>query len=350
MSEPRPGQGVLLLNIGTPDSTSVPDVRRYLAQFLADPRVIDIHPVARWLLLHAIILRFRPKRSAEAYKKIWTDRGSPLLYHCQDLTAALSERFAGQASVRLAMCYGNPSMSEAMDAFALEGIDQIAVLPLFPQYSSATMGSAIEGAQTVANSRWNMPLLQFIGEHPEDPGYIAGLAAILQPALDTAPDHVLFSFHGLPERHVQKSDPSGKHCLATDDCCAVQVAANRRCYRAQCFLTARALQAAVGLADEQLTIAFQSRFGRTPWIGPHTEDVLAELGRKGVQRLVVAMPSFVADCLETVEELGIRGREIFTDAGGGELILLPCLNATPTWIDGLEALLRRQVPGLRSEG
>ncbi len=344
MSQPQ--QGVLLLNIGTPDSTSVADVRRYLAEFLSDPRVIDIHPVARWLLLHAVILRVRPKRSAEAYSEVWTERGSPLLFHSQDLAAALQQRLNGEASVRLAMRYGNPSIADALEAFARDGVDRIAVLPLFPQYSAATTGSAIEATKAAANSRWNLPQLQMIGEHADDPGYIEALAATLRPALEPAPDHILFSFHGLPERHVRKGDPSGGHCLQRGDCCEVVVDANRRCYRAQCFATARALQAVVGLADEQLSVAFQSRLGRTPWIGPHTDATLAELGRQGVKRLVVMTPSFVADCLETIEEIGLRGRETFLEAGGGEMILVPCLNASPSWVDGLEALVRARVAGL----
>jgi len=341
-------QGILLINLGTPNSPSVADVRRYLAEFLSDPRVIDIHPLARWLLLHAVILRFRPKRSADAYTKVWTERGSPLLFHGEDLSAALQDRFTGEASVRFAMRYGRPTIADALDSFALEGIDHITVLPLFPQYSSASTGSAIEATQTIANARWNIPLLNFIGEHPVEPGYIAALAASMASALETAPDHVLLSFHGLPERHIQKSDSSAAHCLKSPDCCAVTVPANRRCYRAQCFATARAIQQATGLADEQVTVAFQSRLGRTPWITPFTDVVLAELGQRKLGRLLVMVPSFVADCLETIEEIGLRGRKIFSDAGCVELVLVPCLFASTAWVDGLEAMFRREVAALKN--
>ena len=346
MSDPVPSQGVLLLNLGTPDSASVADVRRYLAEFLSDPRVIDIHPVARWLLLHGIILRFRPRRSAAAYREIWTEAGSPLLAHGEALAAAVQERLAGKARVRLAMRYGNPSIAAALDAFAVEGIERIALLPLFPQYSAATTGSAMEACGAAALSRWNVPVLQFIGEHPDDPGYIHALAEILAPALSRPLDRLVLSFHGLPERHVRRSDPSGGHCLVSADCCATLGGANQRCYRAQCFATARALQAAVGLPDDKVTVCFQSRLGRTPWIGPFTEAVLADLGAQKAQRVVVMVPSFVADCLETTEEIGLRGRQTFLAAGGGELELLPCLNATDAWVDGVVGLLAAQVPGL----
>lgn len=349
MSLPTPSQGVLLLNLGTPDSASVPDVRRYLAEFLSDPRVIDIHPLARWLLLHAIILRFRPKRSAAAYSEVWTEQGSPLLVHGKDLTAAVQARLGDSAQVRLAMRYGNPSIADALDAFAVDGIDRIAVLPLFPQYSAATTGSAIQACGDAALTRWNVPVLQFIGEHPDDPGYIAALADTLRPALQRPLDRLVLSFHGLPERHVRRSDPSAAHCLANADCCATLQSVNRRCYRAQCFATARALQAAAGLADDQVTVCFQSRLGRTPWIGPHTDSVLAELGAQKLQRVVVMVPSFVADCLETIEEIGMRGRETFVGAGGGEFELLPCLNASAAWVDGVVGLLAAQVPGLQPE-
>lgn len=346
MTAYSPTQGVLLLNLGTPDSPAVADVRRYLAEFLADRRVIDIHPVARWLLLHGIILRFRPRRSAAAYAEVWTEQGSPLLVHGRALTEAVQARLQGQAEVRLAMRYGNPSIAEALDAFAVQGIDRVAVLPLFPQYSSATTGSAMEACGDAALQRWNVPVLQFIGEHPQDPGYINALAETLRPALDKSTDRVVLSFHGLPERHIRRGDPSAGHCLADADCCASLGAVNRRCYRAQCFATARALQAAVGLPDESVVVCFQSRLGRTPWIGPDTEAVLAELGAAKLGRVVVMVPSFVADCLETLEEIALRGRDVFTGAGGGEFELLPCLNASLAWVDAVEGLLRRQVPGL----
>ncbi|MCO4764295.1 MAG: ferrochelatase, partial [Myxococcales bacterium] len=326
-------------------STSVSDVRAYLREFLSDPRVIDLPAPARWALLNFVILPFRPKRSAAAYKEIWTERGSPLLFHTEDLGAAVQERLGDTAVVKVAMRYGEPNLAAALDAFALEGVDQIHALPLFPQYASASTGSAAEAVMAAAGKRWNVPDLSVIGAFYDHPAFIDAVSQVSQETVADV-EHVVLSFHGLPVRHCTQSDPTGGWCSQREDCCDAIVDANRHCYRAQCMATARALQAKLGLTSDKVTVAFQSRLGRTPWIEPHTDKVLTELGEMGVKRIAVLEPSFVADCLETIEEIGLRGRDDFRAAGGDELTLAPCVNASPVWADALVTILRERVPGL----
>jgi protoporphyrin/coproporphyrin ferrochelatase len=309
--------GLLLLNLGTPDAPTTPAVRRYLAEFLSDPRVLDIHPVARALLLHLVILRVRPAKSARAYRSIWDERrGSPLLFHSQALAAGVAARLGPAWSVELAMRYGKPSIATALAR--LSGCERIVVLPLFPQNASSSTGTAIERVWQLASRAWRVPAIDIVPEFHADAGFLAAWEAVARPALAEArADHVLLSFHGLPERHIEKGDP----------------------YKDQCHATAKALVARLGIADH--TVCFQSRLGRTPWIQPFTDKVLDEVAAKGVKRLAVMCPAFVADCLETLEEIGMRAREQFRAAGGEELVLVPSLNATPEWIDAVSALAER---------
>ncbi|MCA9677368.1 MAG: ferrochelatase [Kofleriaceae bacterium] len=341
--------GLLLLNLGTPDAPTASAVRRYLAQFLSDPRVLDMNPVGRWLLLHGIILRTRPAKSAHAYQQIWdAQRGSPLLSHSQELAAEVATRLGDRWRVALGMRYGNPSIAAALAE--LRGgprpCDRIVALPLFPQYASSSTGSAVEELWRVASAGAVVPSLEIGGAFYDDPGFIAAFAAVGRPILDDfGADHVMFSFHGLPERHVQATDPTGAHCLRSDACCAAIVDANRHCYRAQCHVTARALIAALALDPARTSVAFQSRLGRVPWIKPYTDKVLDELAAAGVKRLAVFCPAFVADCLETLEEIGLRARAQFVAAGGEDLILVPSLNASPAWADAVAAMARRHDDG-----
>jgi ferrochelatase len=334
--------GLLLINLGTPDAPETGAVRRYLREFLSDPRVIDISPIGRFLLLNLVILPFRPARSAEAYRKIWTDRGSPLLFHSRDLTERVRERLGAGWHVELAMRYGAPSIAAAMERFRQAGVDRIVVFPLFPQYAASSTGSAVEAVFHAASRQWNVPRLSVIEDFYDDPGMIDAFAAQGRPVIDELrADHVLFSFHGLPERQVQKSDDTGRHCLIAEDCCARITTANRNCYRAQCFATARLLAERLGLASDGYTVCFQSRLGRVPWIQPYTDHVLDQLAAAGKKRLAVFCPAFVADCLETVEEIGIRAREQFRAAGGEDLALVPSLNSSPPWADAVVALVER---------
>jgi ferrochelatase len=342
--------GLLLVNLGTPVAPRTPEVRRYLREFLSDPRVFDMHPVKRALVLNLFILPFRPAKSAEAYRKIWSDRGSPLLVHGEDLAAKLRARLGPGFAVELAMRYQSPSIASALDRLRDAGADRVIVFPLFPQYSSAAWGSAVEKVFEEASSRWNVPVLEVVPpfyDHPAFLDALAGIARRERAAFDA--DHFLISFHGLPERQVVKSDQTGgRHCLR-DGCCASIVPVNRFCYRAQCFATARGLAERLGLAEDRWEVTFQSRLGRDPWIRPFTDHRVIELARRGVKRLAVLSPAFVADCLETLEELALRAREDFVAHGGEELRLIPSLNSEDSWVDAMLRIMseRPSVAGVR---
>jgi ferrochelatase len=333
--------GLLLVNLGTPDSTDPADVRRYLREFLSDPRVLDIPGWRRFVVLEAFILPFRPKASAAAYEKIWTERGSPLLFHTEDLAAKVRARVGSGSVVEFAMRYGRPSIASALDRLSTAGVDRIVVFPLYPQYSSAATGSSIEKVFEIAAARWNTPYVQVVPPFYDHPAFLDACARVAAPVVSAGPaEAVLFSFHGLPERQIKKSDESGRHCLASGDCCDRVFEANRNCYRAQCFATARGLAERLGVPAERRIVCFQSRLGRTPWIKPYTDQVLAELPARGVKRAVILSPAFVADCLETLEELGMRAVETFRAAGGEELRVAPAVNAEDGWADGVVRLVR----------
>lgn len=337
--------GVLLVNLGTPDAPETGAVRRYLRPFLSDPRVIDIPAAVRWFLVNLIILPLRPRKSAEAYREVWTDEGSPLLVHGKALRDAVSERLA-DVPVELAMRYGNPSIQRGLDALHAQSCDRIVVFPLYPQYASSSTGSTLEVVYKTMAEEWNTPHVTVVPPFFDDEGFVKAFAAVGRPTLEELqPDHVLMSFHGLPERHMTKSDEGEGHCLS-DGCCERMVDANRNCYRAQCYVTARALAAELGLEEGTWSVAFQSRLGRTPWIQPYTDEVLPALAKKGVKRVAVYCPAFVADCLETIEEIGMRAKEDFTEAGGERLELVPSLNASEAWADAATALIRETAPWL----
>ena len=334
-------KGYLLINLGTPDSTSNGDVRRYLREFLSDPRVIDLPSVARWLLLNFVILPFRPQKAAAAYRKIWTKRGSPLLFHGQDLRDAVADRMPPGTPVALGMRYASPSLSEAFDELLAAGADEIVALPLFPQYTKAAWASAAAKLYDLAAAKTNVPSVRVIAPFWEDSGFIEACAAQARAAIEAgpAPDVVLLSYHGIPEHHCSEAAPD--HCFSSSSCCDEMVAANKYCYRAQCFATSRLLAKALGLEDGAWEVAFQSRMGRRPWIRPYTDLRVTELAKGGARRIVVLEPSFTADCLETIEEIGIRARQDF-EANGPEaarLDLAPCVNATDPWADTVVRLL-----------
>ena len=334
-------QGVLLINLGTPDAPETGPVRRYLREFLSDPRVLDIGPVGRAALLYGVILPFRPQKSAEAYRKIWMKEGSPLLVYGNALRDRLQDALGPGWAVELGMRYQSPSLRSAIEKLRARGAREVSVVPLYPQYASSSTGSSLEEMYRLVGEAWNVEALRVLPPFYDRPAFLDAFADVGRPVLEQArPDHVLFSFHGLPERQVKKSDPTGAHCLASAECCDVQVSANRWCYRAQCFFTARALGQRLGLEQGKWTVTFQSRLGRTPWIRPYTDIVIPELAGKGVKRLVVFSPAFVADCLETLEEIGIRAKDQFLACGGEALTLVPSLNAHPSWVRGLTRMLR----------
>lgn len=334
-------EGLLLVNTGTPDAPEPRAVRRYLAEFLSDPRVLDMPRLSRWLLLRLVILPRRPKRSAAAYRQVWTDRGSPLLVHGLDLVAGLRERLGAEMPVEIGMRYGSPTISGALDRLVESGADRLAVLPLFPQLSSAAWGSAVEKALAEAASRFTT--IRVVPPYYDHPAFLDAFAAVARgPLTEFRPDRVLMSFHGLPVRHVRKADATG-HCLRPG-CCDAVVDANRSCYRAHCFATARGIAGRLDLGESEWEAAFQSRLGRAEWIGPHTDARVRAMPGEGVKRLAVLAPAFVADGLETLEEIGIRAREEFRAAGGEELRLVPSLNAEPEWVKAVASIVSAASP------
>ena len=340
--------GVLLVNLGTPDSASVADVRRYLREFLGDPRVLDTHPLLRTLLLYGAILPFRPRRSAAAYAQIFDGAGSPLLAHGRALAEAVAKRLGDRFAVELGMRYGQPSLADALARLRGTGAERVVVVPLFPQYAGSSTGSALERIYALAGAHWTVAALSVAPPFYDDPGFIRCLAAGAGPRLaDFGADHVLLSYHGLPERQVRRSDPTGSHCLAGPDCCEVIGRENRDCYRAQCFATSRALAEALSLDADAWSVSFQSRLAGTPWIRPFTDHELPRLAERGVRRLAMICPSFVADCLETLEEVGIRARRQWAELGGEALELVPCLNAQPDWVDTVATWVRAHAPAER---
>ena len=338
-----PNYGLLLINLGTPDAPQTPEVRRYLREFLSDPRVLDMPALKRHFVLNLFILPFRPKKSAAAYRQIWTDEGSPLLTHGRALADKVQHRLGPEIQVELAMRYQTPSIAEALASFRDAGVDQFVALPLFPQYSSAAFGSAVEKLFQEAGKVWNVPTLQVVSPFYDEPDFLDAFADVAQRSVsEFRPDHWIMSFHGLPERQVLKSDESGGgHCLQSENCCDRIIEANRNCYRAQCFATATGIGERIGLDAVDYTVTFQSRLGRDPWIRPFTDEVIPLLAERGHRRLAVMSPAFVADCLETLEELQIRARDDFVRAGGEDLMLVPSLNTSQRWVDTVVRLARR---------
>ncbi len=334
--------GVLLVNLGTPQAPHASAVRSYLREFLYDPEVIDVHPVARWFLLEAVILPFRPAKSAEAYQKIWTEAGSPLLIESRSLEVKLRESLGSEAIVELAMRYGEPSIRASIARLLAQGASRIFIAPLYPQYSAAATGSTLKASFAALNHLPVVPSVSTLPAFYDDPAFLDAFAERGRKLIaDERADHVLFSFHGLPERQIRKADSSGRHCLASSGCCDSIGPANRDCYRAQSFATARGIAQRLGLAEDGYTICFQSRLGRTPWIAPHTDVVIPELAAAGKKRLAVFCPAFVADCLETLEEISLRARDQFLGCGGESLTLVPSLNADDAWVSALAGLVRK---------
>ncbi len=320
--------GLLLINLGTPDSPDSKAVRHYLREFLADRRVIDLPAPLRYLLLYGVILPFRPRKSAHAYQAIWTEEGSPLLVHSQDLLKKLQARLSTHCKVALGMRYGNPSIDKALAE--LQACEHICVLPLYPQYSSAATGSSIAHVMQLLAQQSILPSLSIVRDFHQHPGFIQAQAELIAPHLATH-DYILFSYHGVPEKHLLKN-----HCK--DVCissCSPASLDNQSCYRAQCLRTSASLAKHLGLTDTQYSTSFQSRLGRTPWIQPYTDKILQELVAQGVKNLAVACPSFVADCLETLEEIGMRARKQWLDLGGVQLTLVPCINDSERWVDAI---------------
>jgi len=332
-------KAVLLVNLGSPDSPAVPDVRRYLREFLMDGRVLDAPYLVRFCIVHFAILPSRPKQSAHAYQSIWTPQGSPLVVTSRNVRAALQSR--SDLPIELAMRYQNPSIPDAVRRLAEQGIDELLVIPLFPHYAMSSFETAVERVNEVATEIAPRLRLKVQPPYFDHPDYIAALAGSAEQFLTRPYDQLLFSFHGIPERHLRKSDPTRRHCLSSADCCDQSSPAHATCYRAQCFQTVKTFVAQAGVPPGKWSVAFQSRLGRDPWLTPYTDRELERLAGAGVKRLLVICPAFVSDCLETIEEIGMRGRETFLAAGGQEFSLIPCLNEHPLWIEALGKMVRR---------
>jgi protoporphyrin/coproporphyrin ferrochelatase len=336
---PAMGKGVLLVNLGSPDSPSVHDVRKYLREFLMDGRVLDTPWPVRFCVVNFAILPSRPKESAHAYQKIWTPDGSPLVVMSRRVQKKLQGRLT--VPVELAMRYQNPSIQGALKKLAEKDVTDLLVIPLFPHYAMSSYESAAERVKEIAAKLTPRMKLEIQPPCFDASDYIAALVASAKNHLDGGYDHLLFSFHGIPERHLRKSDPTGCHCLKVENCCEVLGPAHATCYRAQCFKTVAAFVAKAGVPKEKYSVAFQSRLGKDPWLKPYTDLELEKFPSRGIKRLLVICPAFVSDCLETIEEIGMRGRETFLKAGGDDLTLIPCLNEHPQWLDALEKMVRR---------
>jgi ferrochelatase len=333
-------QGILLVNLGSPDSTAVSDVRRYLREFLMDERVIDVPYPVRFALVNGIIAPFRAARSAEAYRKIWTEEGSPLISISQRLAAGLQAEMG--IHVGLAMRYGQPGIADTIEKLSIAGVRRLLVIPLFPHYAMSSYESAVVRVKEVAEQVAPWMALQVVPPYFNHPGYLDALVEVARPHLQPAAagNHVLFSFHGVPERHILKADVSGCHCLKVRNCCDSPSSAHQTCYRRQCIATVNGFAARAGLPSGSYSFSFQSRLGKDKWLEPATQDQFVRLARSGVRRLTVLCPAFTVDCLETVEEIGIRGKQTFLAEGGAELSLIPCLNDHPVWVKALAAMAR----------
>jgi ferrochelatase len=335
-------RGVLLINLGSPDSPTTGDVRRYLREFLMDGRVMDAPYLIRFGVVHGCILPFRPKQSAEAYHKIWLPEGSPLVVTSKRVAQTLQQRTS--VIVDVAMRYQNPSIECALEHLIDHAVEELLLIPMFPHYAMSSYETAVERVKQLLQGMAPQVALTVLPPFYNDPDYIRALAGSAGPYLQNDFDHLLFSFHGLPERHLRKSDKTGCHCLKVENCCERPSPAHNTCYRAQCFATVRAFLNEAAIPATKSSIAFQSRLGRNPWLQPYTDQEIVRLARSSVKRLVVICPAFVTDCLETLEEIGMRGRELFLAAGGEEFRLVPCLNEHPLWLDFLQKLIREFAP------
>jgi ferrochelatase len=327
-------RAVLLVNLGSPDSPSVGDVRRYLGEFLMDGYVVDVPFLLRKLIVSGFILPFRPKRSAEAYRQIWTSEGSPLIVISRRVHRLLADRL--DVPVKLAMRYGNPSIRSAVERLVKGDARRIFVVPLYPHYAESTVQTSVEAVKSVVHEIGADVALEFIRPYYDDPMYIDALAESARAYLQKDYDHLLISYHGLPERHLRKADPTGVHCLSVADCCMQPSEAHATCYRHQVLRTTELLTERLAVPKDKYSVSFQSRLGRDKWLEPFTIAEARRLGASGVKRLLVICPAFVSDCLETLEEIGMGVRDEFLAAGGESFEVIPCMNDHVRWIDTLE--------------
>lgn len=330
-------EAVILMNLGSPDSFKVKDVRRYLNEFLMDERVIDISHWKRWLLVKGIIAPFRAPKSAKAYSKIWSKQGSPLIVYTEQIKQKLEK--ISDADLHIMMRYGNPSPEVVFKAIEKHGIDRVFIIPLYPHYAMSSYETAVVYALDVYEKGNYSFDLSFLAPFYKEETYLDSLSRSIAPYLEKAFDKILFSYHGIPVRHIKKSDLSGNHCFQVENCCRVSSDAHEYCYRHQCVETTLRVAEKLGLTEEQYEISFQSRLGRDPWLTPFTADRLKELPKEGVKNLLVVCPAFVSDCLETLEEISMEGKEEFLEHGGEQFFQIPCLNDADSWIQCLNSYI-----------
>src|SRR5215471_17198231 len=328
----RTKRGIILMNLGSPDSTEVKDVRKYLNEFLMDKRVIDYPYLFRFLLVKGIIVPFRAPKSAAAYRTIWTKEGSPLITLTNQLQQAITQQVSDPVVV--AMRYGNPTPAAAYNELLKENpdLDEVVLMPLYPHYAMSSYETAVEYMKEVYQKKGYRFRLTTIKPYYNNGDYIHALAVSIKPYLQRDFDKLLFSYHGVPERHILKGDITGNHCLQSPDCCDVDSPAHKFCYRHQCFKTTELVTAALQIPQSKFELSFQSRLGRDKWLTPYTAQRLSELPNEGIKNLLVVCPAFVSDCLETLEEIAEQGRETFLHAGGKSFTMIPCLNIHPLWV------------------
>lgn len=330
-------KGVLLVNLGTPDAPTYSAVGRYLNQFLMDRRVIDVNPILRTLLVKGIIVPFRSFGSSKLYKQLWTPEGSPLKILGYQLRDGVQELLGDDYVVELAMRYQNPSIQAGLERMKQEKVSEIIVFPLFPQYSSACVGSVHDEVMRLVRKDWNIPVIKFVGAYYDHPTVIDAFEARGRQYNVEEYDHVIFSYHGIPERQIRKGDDFN-HCKF-GECCDCVGPDNRYCYRAHCFATTRAIVERLGLKEGDYTTCFQSRLGSDPWLKPYTSDIVEELAKAGKKKVLVYCPAFVADCLETTIEIGVEYMEEFEEYGGEHLQLVEGLNEHPTWMKAVKEII-----------
>lgn len=323
-------KGALLVNLGSPNSTSTKDVRNYLDEFLMDERVIDVPYLMRAFLVKGIILNTRPKKSAAAYKKIWWDEGSPLIVLSQRLHKKVKEN--SEIPVELAMRYGNPSMKSGIQKLAEQGVTEILLIPLYPQFAMATTETIEVLAKEIVKKQFPKIKLTMVPAFYNKPDYIEALSESIQNELTKLkPEHLLFSYHGIPERHIKKSDITKSHCKIDGSCCNTPSPAHEFCYRHQCYETTKQVAEKLNLKEGSYSTSFQSRLGRNPWLQPYTDQTIDNFAKTGVKKLAVVTPAFVSDCLETLEEIGMEAKHSFIENGGEEFNTIPCLNDNDDW-------------------
>ncbi|WP_293304207.1 ferrochelatase [Pedobacter sp. UBA5917] len=333
-------KGILLVNLGTPDSPATADVKKYLDQFLMDERVIDIPKLNRTLLVKGIIVPFRSPKTAKLYKEIWNENGSPLLYYSKLQAKMLQERLGDDYHVELAMRYQSPSIASALANLKAGLVESIQVIPMFPQYASASTGSVMQLVMELVGKWPTVPPISFVNSFHDNELMIKVFAENARKHDVASYDHVLFSFHGLPERQLLKCDHTGSYCLKSADCCQTLNDTNKFCYSAQGHDTARLIAKELNLSKDQYTVCFQSRLGKEPWVQPYTTDVLKKLAGEGKKRLLVFSPAFVADCLETLYEITVEYHEEFKELGGEHVQLVESLNDSPVFIEALAGMVK----------